>query len=281
MKRMDRDADVERSQELMTGLAAAETMRNAVEASHGKEDAAKKEDEKLSVYWRVFGGTVVSIVALVAINLFNNLYGSISELRTELNKEREARGDLVKKDEFQARITSQYERIRAAEGMQNTLAALRSEHDGIKESVKANAAAVEGVKKETAALDSLRERIAAVEALKKDLAALDVAKEKLAALAADFKMLHDEVGKVNQEIAQNRVFDMERKTFRDSQAKQFEESIKELGKGMQEIREKLARLEGQQPSAAPPKAKTASRPKVEPEVAPMPGVVTPVSATKD
>lgn len=281
MKRMDRDDDLDRSQELVAGLAAAETMRNAVQAVHEKEDGAKKEDEKLSVYWRVFGGTVLSIIALAAVTLFNNLFGSIGELRSELNKEREARADLVKKDDFHARVTSQYERIRAAEGMQTTLSALKSEHEGIKETVKANAAAVEGVKKETAAFDALRERIAAVESIKKDLASLDVAKEKLASLAADMKSQHDEFTKLNQEVSQNRIADLERKTLRDSQAKQFEESIKELTKEMQDVREKLARLEGQQPTPTPaPKAKTASRTKPEPEVAPMPGVV-PASGTKE
>src|SRR5262245_5968578 len=107
MKRMDRDDDiVERSGELAAGLAAAETMRNAVEASHAKEES-KKEDEKVSVFWRVFGGTILSILALVTITLYNNINSRISELRTELNKEREARAELVKKDEFQSRITSQ------------------------------------------------------------------------------------------------------------------------------------------------------------------------------
>ena len=281
MKRMDREDDLERGNELATGLAAAETMRSAVEASQAKGEAAKKDEEKLSIYWRVFGGTLLSILALVAINLANNLYGSISEIRSELNKEREARSGLVKKEEFNSRITTQYERIRAAEGMQNTLAALRSEHDGIKDAVKANTQAVEGVRKEMAAMDAFRERLTSVEAMKKELAGLDVAKEKLAGLAMDLKSLRDDFTKVNQEISQNRIFDLERKTLRDSQAKQFEDSLKELNKSVQELREKLARLEGQQPAPTPvPKPAKSTRPVEEPETAPAPSVV-PVSGTKN
>jgi len=286
MKRLDRENEQDRSEELVSGLAAAETMRTAVQAAHDKGETSKRDEEKLSIFWRVFGGTILSIIALMVINLFNNLYGTIGELRAEINKEREARSELVKKDEFNTRITSQYERIRAAESMQNTLAALRSEHDGLKEAVKANAAAVEAVKKEAAALDSIRERIVTLETIKKDFAGLDVAKEKLAALALDVKTLRDDFSKVNQEIAQNRAFDLERKSFRDNQARQFDDTVKELNKAVQEIREKMARIEGQQPVPVPPMApkaiKLTARPRVlEPEAAPLPGNATPASGEKE
>ena len=55
------------------------------------------------------------------------------------------------------------------------------------------------------------------------------------------------------------------------------ETLKELTKDVQDIREKLARLEGQQPSS-PPKPKTAAK---KPETAPAPGPVTPASGTKE
>ena len=93
----------------------------------------------------------------------------------------------------------------------------------------------------------------AVEAVKKDLAALEVVKEKLAGAAADLKTVRDELQKVQQELERNKASDLERKTSRDLQAKQVEEALKELQKGLQDCREKLARLEGAQPVGPPAK----------------------------
>ena len=247
-KRMDRDAGLDRSSDLVAGLAAAETMRSAAESAHFKGEIAKKEDEKVSVFWRVFGGTILSIVALGGVTLYNGLSTSISELRSELNKERECRAELVKKDEYNARSTSLYERIRAAEGMQNALAALKTEHDGLKERLTANAAAVDACKKDAVALDTLRERVIALEAVKKDLAGLDLLKERVAGLAADLKAARDESLKAAQDLAQTRAADAERRNSHDGQIKQVEEMVKDLSKGVNECRERLARLEGQQPT---------------------------------
>ena len=37
----------------------------------------------MSLFWRVFGGTILSIVALAAVTLYNNLSNGISDLRAE------------------------------------------------------------------------------------------------------------------------------------------------------------------------------------------------------
>ena len=101
-------------------------------------------------------------------------------------------------------------------------------------------------------LDLLRDRIAAMEALKKDIAAIEVLREKVASLTADLKVARDDSLKMNQELEKNRAADMERKSARDSQARQIDETLKELQKGLQDCREKLARLEGMQPAGPPP-----------------------------
>ena len=67
----------------------AETFRSA-SAPSAAHPPAHKDEEKMSVFWRVFGGTILSIVALVGITIFNNIQSSITELRGEITRSREA-----------------------------------------------------------------------------------------------------------------------------------------------------------------------------------------------
>lgn len=272
----------------------AETLR-AVAAAH-QRDAAPKDEEKMSLFWRVFGGTILSIVALAAITLYNSLQTGIAELRAELtrereataglakkedlDKEREARAAFAKKDDLDSRMTKQYERIRAIEGQKADLEGLRERVAGNAAAVEAarkeTAAALEAVKKDTGGLELLRERVAAVEAVKKEVAGLETVRERLAAVAADLKAAREEVGKVQRDIDNNRAADAERKAFRDAQAKQFEDTVKELQRAVGDCREKLARLEGAGggPFVGPPAPKPkASAPKG--EVKPAAGTDTP------
>ena len=246
-KRGGQDDDaLERSGE----LAALETMRSAAESS-GEKPAEKKEEERVSLFWRIFGGTILSIVALVSITLYNNISSSISELRADLGRERETRAEMVKKEEYNSRVSAIYERMRGIEGV-------KVEMEGLKEKVHTQANTVDGVKrdaaastdalkKDAAALEVLKERVTSVEGVKKDVAGLDALKEKLATAAADLKVLRDEVQKLSGEVDRNRISDLERKAIRDSQYKQTDDALKELQKGLQDCREKLARLEGSQP----------------------------------
>lgn len=228
--------------------ASVEAARSAAESS---AKADEKSDEKVSLFWRVFGGTILSMVTLGAITLYNNISSNIAELRAELNRERDARAELVKKEEFNSRTSNQYERIRSFEG-------LKGEHEALKERVSNNAATVDALKKDvgatsdalkkdTAALEVLKERFAALEPVKKDVAGIELLKERLMTAAADLKTVREDVAKLQQEVERNKTGDVERKTLRDSQYKQVEESLKEVQKGLQTCREKLARLEGAQP----------------------------------
>jgi archaellum component FlaC len=246
-KRFDQQEDREIED---SGLAASETMRSAGDASKA-ERSATRDDERLSIFWRVFGGTILSIVALGSITLYNSVTSSIAELRTELNRERDARADLVKKEDLNSRTSNLYERLRSFDG-------LKAEHEALKERINSCATVLEAakkdvavtadaVKKDAAALEVFKERIAMLEAVKKEVAGLDFLKERLAAAGADLKSVRDDVAKLQHEVERNKVGDNERKASRDTQLKQLEESLKELQKGLQACREKLARLEGSQP----------------------------------
>ena len=230
-----------------SAVAALETARSITSAPIAAPEP-KKDEEKISLFWRVFGGTILSIVALVCITLFNSLQNSINDLRSELSREREARAALAKKDDVDSRMKTQYERIRTVEAYKVELEALKERASGNAQAAESTrkdlTAAVDALKKETSGIEVLKDRVTMLETLKKDIAALDALKEKLAAVSADLKSAREEVQKAQQEVEKNKAADLERKTSRDAQAKQLDETIKELQKSVQECREKIARLEG-------------------------------------
>ncbi|AMV26606.1 hypothetical protein VT84_19565 [Gemmata sp. SH-PL17] len=282
--------DLSRTTEMM----AYESTRSASEPAPEKGAEPKKEEEQISLFWRVFGGTILSIVALVSITLFNNMSSSITELRTALSNEREARAELVKKDEFNTRVTAQYERMRAID-------TVKVELEGLKEKISTNTAAVDGVKRDTnatiesikkdaatsadamkkdaTALEILKERVVLLEGVKKDIASLDTIKEKMVATAADLKSMRDDLQKLAGEVDRNKNSDLERKALRDSQHKQVDESLKELQKGLQDCREKLARLEGAQPKPSADVPVPFSRP-VEPSKPKPSGTASPAKPSE-
>ncbi|MBA4063787.1 MAG: hypothetical protein C0501_08755 [Isosphaera sp.] len=243
--------------------AAAEAVRAAQPLRAGEPG-----DERVSLFWRVFGGTILSMVALGVLTLYNSISSNITDLRNELNREREARADLVRKDEFNARTSTQYERIRS-------LDALRGDHEGLRERVNAAAAAVDGLRKDAAAgaealkrdaaaLEVVKDRLAGLEGVRKEVAGLDGLREKVAAAAADLKAVREDLARTTQEQDRNRAADLERKAHRDAQYRHVEDALKELQKGLQDCREKLARLEGGMQPAGPPRPRPAD-PKAGPD----------------
>src|SRR5260370_16027074 len=101
-------------------LLASEPIRNAAHRHVHRTDKPKKE-EGISMFWRVFGGTIFSIVALVVITAYTQITGTLSDLRKELNQ---VQGDLLKKDAFNNRITSLWNAIKDLQTAATTLAAL-------------------------------------------------------------------------------------------------------------------------------------------------------------
>ena len=101
-------------------LLASETLRNAAHRHIHRTDKAKEEGG-ISMFWRVFGGTIFSIVALVIITAYTQMTGNISDLRKELTQ---VQADLLKKDEFNTRLTSLWNSIKELQAANTTLAAL-------------------------------------------------------------------------------------------------------------------------------------------------------------
>lgn len=270
----DMEARVDETPVIVQALRAGETASPSVDKKH--------DDEKMSLFWRVFGGTILSIVSLVAITLFNNMMTSINDLRTdvskanearsnavmdlraEMAKSAEARNDLVRKEDYNSRMNAQSERVASLQQYNNqqnaTLVTLKTELDGIKE--RATKLAIES------------------DGAKRDLATLELVKERLALLAVDLKAMRDDHLKLRADADKNQSYDLERKQHRDSQYKQIDDAIRELQKAQQDCREKIARMEGPygppSPIATPPKKANTPRtaptgePRTVPEKSPLP-----------
>jgi hypothetical protein len=184
-------------------LRAAESRPPEPAKGHGHPD------DRVSVFWRVFGGTILSIFALVAVTLYNNLQSNVTELRAELNRSNEARAELVKKEEFNSRTQNLWDRVQ-------TLQELRATVTGLKEQVA-------GYGERQGDAKALRDQLAAVE-------------QRLKAAEDDHKALAR---------AELTVAALEQRTAaRDAQLKAGEEERKEMARQLAELRERLAKVEG-------------------------------------
>jgi hypothetical protein len=192
-------------------VLAAETLRNAAAPA-----APAKGEERGSVFWRVCGGTVLSIVALVAVTLYQQLTAAVNELRTsvaaintdlrkDLTQLGQAHADLVKKDEFNGRLTTVWASIKELTPLSGAVGSLKERALVRDQQEKADAEVKEQLRKDVQALE----------------AAVTVLKERL--------------------------------TVREQQA-QAEEAHRELVQGLQQLRERLANVEGRQAAATPAKA---------------------------
>lgn len=86
-------------------LLAAQALHNADRL--GRE-AAEKKEERISLFWRVFGGTLLSIAAMVVVTAYQQLAGGINEVRSSMDQR-------AKKDEFYDHRTKVWDRLRQME----------------------------------------------------------------------------------------------------------------------------------------------------------------------
>lgn len=109
-----------------------EMLRQSSES--GKPQDSGKEETKIPLFWRVFGGTVLSISALIVMTAYQSLSGNIADvgrqldhLETDMHKEMarlaELNGELVRKDECESRFR----------GLWNTLNEIKENRKGIVE----------------------------------------------------------------------------------------------------------------------------------------------------
>jgi chromosome segregation ATPase len=150
-----------------------------------------KAEERISVFWRVFGGTLLSIAALVCINLFQQFSNSISECRANINRLNESRGDLVKMDDFNTRISSVWNSVKEMQTANAAVSALKERSAIMEQQVKASH-------------DQLGDRLAGLASSLKDLelanAAILALKERSALLEQQIKAGEDERKELAREL---------------------------------------------------------------------------------
>jgi hypothetical protein len=101
-------------------LLAAEAMRVAATPSTAARSgaapsvgavngAALPAGERISLFWQVFGGTIVSAIALIIITAFGQLSSTATDLRRDVNQ---LQAELVRKDEMNARLNAVWQSVK-------------------------------------------------------------------------------------------------------------------------------------------------------------------------
>lgn len=227
-----------------SGLVVMESSRAACPP---KEE---KGEERLGLFWRVFGGTLLSIAALVLITVYQQISGGLHGLRAGLNHVTEVHADFVKKDEFSARNTSLWNGIKELQAANATVSALKERASLLEQQLKQ----AEDERKGLVKKDEMAGQIAAVSTSFKEAqaacaAVITAKKEEISgqinALGTSVKELQTAGGAVT--VLKERVLGLEEKL------KLAEEERREMVREMQKLRERLATVEGRQNAAGPPK----------------------------
>jgi predicted nucleic acid-binding Zn-ribbon protein len=158
-------------------LLASESLRRGSSAPPGLARPVKGED-RISMFWRVFGGTILSITALICITAYQQFTGTLTELRNNLNHLNESSRDLVKNDDFNTRLTSVWTTLKDMQAANATVAALKERSTLLEQQLKivqeqmtAKTAAVSLSQKEletaVASLSAVKDRMTLLEQLVK------------------------------------------------------------------------------------------------------------------
>jgi hypothetical protein len=110
---------------------AGETLRNSASA-----DVPATRGEGPSTFWKIFGGTLLSIATLVAITVCQYFNGRLNtlqadssyqstDLRKDLQRLAEAQAELLKKDEFNMRLKSVWDGMKELHDSAASVAALK------------------------------------------------------------------------------------------------------------------------------------------------------------
>lgn len=147
-------------------ILAAESLRGGDPVVKSSRD--ERPEERVSLFWRLFGGTMLSICALVMINAYQSLANNIHEVRGDLGRLRDTAGDLIRKDDFNTRTNTLWNALRDLQNMQSSVSVLTNKLAALEQ----QAASADRDHKElagvAAALNALREKDSLFEKVVKD-----------------------------------------------------------------------------------------------------------------
>jgi methyl-accepting chemotaxis protein len=115
-------------------ILRAETLRHGADNRHVK---SFKGEEKISLFWRLFGGTLLSIAALVCITIYQQFNAAMGEMRTNINRLTESRADLVSLNDFNTRVAGMWTNIKDLQSAASALSALKEHSLLLDQQVKA------------------------------------------------------------------------------------------------------------------------------------------------
>ncbi len=194
-----------------------------------QKETDKGGDEKVSLFWRIFGGTLLSIVALLVLTAYQSITGSIHDLRSDLSMLKEAKADLVKKDEFSAKTNKLWDKIQDVE--------------------KQTGAAVGPVQQMKDRLGQLEDQAKTTSQERKEMHELQATvKERM--LQFEQQLNQGKTTQKDLQTVQQTISGLQEKSvLRDQQIKQLEDERKDLMKEIQALRERLARVEATKDAA--------------------------------
>jgi hypothetical protein len=136
--------------------------------SSGKRPRARRQ-QKMSLFWQVFGGTIFSIVALVILTAYSQLTSAQTDLRRDLNQ---VQADQVKKDELNIRLTVVWNSIKGLQSTNTSLLSLNERAKVLDGNVESQLRSAEEERKDlqhkvedlSQRLQVLAERLAGIEA---------------------------------------------------------------------------------------------------------------------
>lgn len=157
-QKKDRNGEPDASVQALSPALAAQALRLA--HTPVAEPPAPKSEDRLTLFWRLFGGALVSVGALVAVTAYQQLNSSLTELRTAITHLNETHADMVKKDEFNTRMTTLWNGVKESNASAASVTALRERAQLLEQQLKT----AEDERKELVReLQQLRERLVVVE----------------------------------------------------------------------------------------------------------------------
>jgi chromosome segregation ATPase len=132
--------------------------------------AKPKRESRILVFWSLCGGSVLSITAMIVITLYQQFVANLGELRSGLDHLNETRGDFVKNDEFNNRMTSVWSALKDFQSTSSTVTSLKEQMALIQQQCKdqgATGGAVSALKERCALLE---QQVKAADEERKDLA---------------------------------------------------------------------------------------------------------------
>jgi hypothetical protein len=179
-----------------TLIPSVETLRNKSSVRRGK---AGKGGDGISLFWRIFGGTLLSIVALVVITAYQQCTSTLNELRNNLDRLNEGRADLVKAEDFNARLTTVWTNMKELQTGIKDVTALKERSTLLEQQVRSGQSEI------NVRLVALGERVKEVETANAALAALKerslLLEQQLKAADAERKEAVQELQKVRERLA--------------------------------------------------------------------------------